>query len=270
MKLVGETALVTGGASGIGKAIAAALLEQGANVAVIDKDAETSEQARAELEQAHDARDRLVWKVGTVTSAADVDDVLDAAAEAFGGVEMLVNNAGTASLALIVDTSEEDWDLIVDTCLKGTFLCTRAFAQRAIAAGAPGAIVNIASLNAVAATDGLGHYCAAKAGVVQFSQVAAGELGRYGIRVNAIGPGTTRTPLGVGFTVGRMGDEFLDRILIGPDKRHQEASDIADVTLFLLSDAAQRVTGHFIPVDGGQHVRGLHSYWDVAKEQGLV
>lgn len=270
MEFAGRTALVTGGASGIGKAITEALLAQGANVAVIDKDPATSDQARAELEQAHDAKDRLVWRIGTVTSAADVDAVFDDAVAAFGGVQMLVNNAGTASLSLVAETTEEDWDLIVDTCLKGTFLCTRAFARRAIAAGDRGGIVNIASLNAVAATDGLGHYCAAKAGVMQFTAVCAGELGRHGIRVNSIGPGTTRTPLGVGFTVGTMGDEFLDRILIGPDKRHQEASDIADVAMFLLSDAAQRITGHFVPVDGGQHVRGLHSYWDVAKEQGLV
>ncbi|MFC7657166.1 SDR family oxidoreductase [Pseudonocardia benzenivorans] len=94
-------------------------------------------------------------------------------------------------------------------------------------------------------------------------------MGRHGIRVNAIGPGTVNTPLGAGFTVGRIGQEFLDRTLVSPP-RHQEASDIADVALFLMSPAAQRVTGHVIPVDGGQHVRGLHSYWDVAEAQGLV
>ncbi|MCZ4552457.1 SDR family NAD(P)-dependent oxidoreductase [Gordonia rubripertincta] len=269
MQFNGETALVTGGASGIGKEIVTQLLERDIRVAVLDIDAETGDLTRRDLEAKYGA-DRLSWTVGTVELEKDVDLAFAAAENKFGAVQMLVNDAGTAALSLIVDTSVEQWDKIVDTCLKGTFLCSRAFAQRLIAKDLPGAIVNISSLNAVAATDGLGHYCAAKAGINQFTQVCAGEFGRYGIRANAIGPGTTRTPLGEGFTVGQMGQEFLDRVLVGPEVRHQEASDIADVALFLLSDAAQRVTGHFIPVDGGQHVRGLHSYWDVAKAQGLV
>ncbi|WP_346055527.1 SDR family oxidoreductase [Amycolatopsis dongchuanensis] len=261
----GQTALVTGGGSGIGKAITGALLDRGANVVVLEISPENIKAADAEL----DGRDRLAWSTGSVAVAADVDAAFALAAQRFGTVHHLVNNAGTALLSLVQDCSEEEWDLIVDTVLKGTFLCTRAFARQAIDGGAGGSIVNISSLNAVAATDGLGHYCAAKAGVMQFTQVCAGELGRYGIRVNSIGPGTVNTPLGAGFTVGRIGQEFLDRTLVTP-LRHQEASDIADVALFLMSPAAQRITGHFVPVDGGQHVRGLHSYWDVAEAQGLV
>ncbi|MGD9988510.1 SDR family NAD(P)-dependent oxidoreductase [Pseudonocardia sp.] len=261
----GRTALVTGGGSGIGKAITAALLDKGTNVVVLEISPENAEAAAAELA----GGDRLTFVAGSVCVRADVEEAFRVAAERYGTVHHLVNNAGTASLSLIQDTSEEEWDLIVDTLLKGTFLCTQAFARQAVEAGAGGTIVNISSLNAVAATDGLGHYCAAKAGVMQFTQVSAGELGRHGIRVNAIGPGTVNTPLGAGFTVGRIGQEFLDRTLVSPP-RHQEASDIADVAMFLMSPAAQRVTGHFIPVDGGQHVRGLHSYWDVAEAQGLV
>ncbi|GAA3222307.1 3-oxoacyl-ACP reductase FabG [Pseudonocardia petroleophila] len=263
--LSGQTAFVTGAGSGIGKGIAAALLERGANVVSLEIEPANIEAAGEEL----GGGDRLAWHEGSVAVAADVEAAFALAAERFGTVHHLVNNAGTASLSLVVDTSEDDWDLIVDTCLKGTFLCTRAFARQAIAAGSGGAIVNIASLNAVAATDGLGHYCAAKAGIMQFTQVCAGELGRHGIRANSIGPGTVNTPLGAGFTVGRIGQEFLDRTLVAPP-RHQEPSDIADVALFLLSPAAGRITGHFVPVDGGQHVRGLHSYWDVAEAQGLV
>lgn len=266
MDLSGRTAFVTGGGSGIGKAIAAALLDRGANVVVLEIEPANIKAAAAELA----GGDRLAWHEGSVAVAADVEAAFALAAERFGTVHHLVNNAGTASLSLVQDMSEEDWDLIVDTCLKGTFLCTRAFARQAVAAGEGGSVVNIASLNAVAATDGLGHYCAAKAGVMQFTQVCAGELGRHGIRVNSIGPGTVRTPLGEGFTVGQIGQEFLDRTLVGPEPRHQEATDIADVALFLMSPAAGRITGHFVPVDGGQHVRGLHSYWDVAEEQGLV
>ncbi|MBD0863842.1 SDR family oxidoreductase [Gordonia sp. zg691] len=261
----GRTALVTGGGSGIGKAITASLLDAGANVVVLEKSGDNIETAAAELGHS----DRLAWHEGSVASKADVRAAFALAHNTFGTVHHLVNNAGTASLSLIRDCSEEEWDLIVDTLLKGTFLCTQAFADQAITAGEGGSIVNISSLNAIAATDGLGHYCAAKAGVLQFTKVSAGELGRHGIRVNSIGPGTVDTPLGAGFTVGQIGQEFLDRTLISPP-RHQHASDIADIAMFLMSAQAARVTGHFIPVDGGQHVRGLHSYWDVAEAQGLV
>jgi NAD(P)-dependent dehydrogenase (short-subunit alcohol dehydrogenase family) len=265
MDLSGQTALVTGAGSGIGKGIAAALLERGANVVGLEIEPANTKTADEELA----GGERLAWSEGSVAVAADVEAAFDLAESRFGTVDHLVNNAGTASLSLVVDTSEDDWDLIVDTCLKGTFLCTRAFARRAMAAGRGGTVVNISSLNAIAATDGLGHYCAAKAGVMNFTKVCAGELGRHGIRVNAIGPGTVNTPLGAGFTVGQIGQEFLDRTLVGPP-RHQEPSDIADVALFLMSPTAGRITGHFIPVDGGQHVRGLHSYWDVAEAQGIV
>lgn len=268
--LIGTAAVVTGGASGIGKAITAELLRRGANVAVIDINPETSATAEKELGELATSGNVLVWQVGDVASAADVAATFDLANDTFGVVDMLVNNAGTATMSLVVDTSEEEWDLIVGGLLKGTFLATREFGRRLIPTGRGGAIVNISSLNAVAATDGLGHYCAAKAGVMQFTQVCAGEMGRYGIRANSIGPGTTRTPLGEGFLVGQIGQEFADRVLVGPEVRHNEATDIADVAMFLLSEQAQRITGHFIPVDGGQHVRGLHSYWDVAKAQGLV
>jgi 3-oxoacyl-[acyl-carrier protein] reductase len=264
-ELDGRTVLVTGGGSGIGKGITAALLARGANVVVLEIEPDNIKSASAEL----DGGDRLAWFEGSVSVAAEVDAAFTLAAERFGSVYHLVNNAGTASLSLVEDMAEEDWDLIVDTCLKGTFLCTRAFVRQVTEDGEARSIVNISSLNAIAATDGLGHYCAAKAGVMQFTQTCAGELGRRGIRVNAIGPGTVNTPLGAGFTVGQIGQEFLDRTLVSPP-RHQEPSDIADVALFLMSPAAQRITGHFIPVDGGQHVRGLHSYWDVAEAQGLV
>ncbi len=270
MRLVGTHALVTGGGRGIGKAITAELLDRGANVTVIDIEPDHIDAARAELDGASGGGERLVFSTGSVTSAADIDDAFALGQERFGPVEMLVNNAGTAAMSPIVDMTEEDWDGIVDTCMKGTFLCTRAYARQAIGKIEAGAIVNISSLNAIAATDGLGHYCAAKAGVSQFTKVTAGELGRHDIRANAIAPGTTRTPLSEGFTIGRMGEEFLARVVIGEEPRHTEPEDIANVTAFLLSDLSSRITGLTIPVDGGNHVRGLFSYWDVAVEEGIV
>lgn len=270
MELVGRNALVTGGGRGIGKAITADLLRRGATVTVLEIEPAHAAAAQDELAEASDGGARLAFSVGSVAEAADVEAAFALAHERFGPVEMLVNNAGTAAMAPVVDMTEEEWDGIVDTCMKGTFLCTRAYARQAIDAGVEGAIVNISSLNAIDATDGLGHYCAAKAGVSQFTKVCAGELGRHGIRVNAIAPGTTRTPLSEGFTIGRMGEEFLARVVIGKEPRHGEPQDIADAAAFLLSDLSGRITGVTIPVDGGTHVRGLFSYWDVAVQEGLV
>lgn len=270
MQLVGTHALVTGGGRGIGKAITAELLRRGVRVTVLEIEPDHVAVAERELAELSGDGERLAFCVGSVSVAADVEAAFALARERFGPVHMLVNNAGTAAMAPVVDMTEEDWDAIVDTCMKGTFLCTRAYARQAIDHGEGGAIVNISSLNAIAATDGLGHYCAAKAGVSQFTKVCAGELGRHDIRVNAIAPGTTRTPLSEGFTIGRMGEEFLRRVVIGAEPRHTEPQDIADVTAFLLSELAGRITGVTIPVDGGNHVRGLFSYWDVAVEEGIV
>jgi 3-oxoacyl-[acyl-carrier protein] reductase len=133
-----------------------------------------------------------------------------------------------------------------------------------------GRIVNISSLDAIAATDGLGHYCAAKAGVAQSTKVAAGELGRTASASTRSPRGTTRTPLSEGFTVGGMGEKFLAHTPLGLEARHGEPEDIARVAAFLLFDLSSRVTGHMIPVDGGNHVRGLFSYWDAAVEEGIV
>jgi 3-oxoacyl-[acyl-carrier protein] reductase len=270
MELVGSNALVTGGGRGIGKAITAELLRRGTTVTVLEIEPAHASQAQDELHDLAGGGSRLAFSVGSVTSADDVDAAFALAHERFGPVTLLVNNAGTADMAPVTDMTEEQWDLIVDTCMKGTFLCTRAYARQAIEHGGGGAIVNISSLNAIATTDGMGHYCAAKAGVSAFTKVCAGELGRHDIRVNAIAPGTTRTPLSEGFTVGRMGEAFLERVVIGREPRHGEPQDIADVAMFLLSGLSGRVTGLTIPVDGGNHLRGLFSYWDAAVEEGLV
>lgn len=267
MNLVGNNALVTGGGRGIGKSIAAELLRRGATVTCLELDPGHARDAEAELSE---ISEDIAFCVGDVREADAVDEAFALAHERFGTVQMLVNNAGTADMAPVYDMTEEQWDTIVDTCMKGTFLGTRAYARQLKDTGEPGAIVNISSLNAIAVTDGMGHYCAAKAGVAAFTATTAGELGRFGIRVNAIGPGTTNTPLAEGFTVGAMGQAFLDRVVIGPEPRHGEPQDIANVTMFLLSDLASRMTGLLLPVDGGNHIRGLFSYWDAAKEEGLV
>ena len=262
MELVGDIAMVTGAGQGIGRAIAAKLLEHGAHVVAFDINPEGAEKAHAELSQMSPTRN-LVTVVGSVTSAVDVQTAFDRAERELGGpVQMLVNNAGVAVLSLVAETSEADWDLVLGVNLKGTFLCSREFSRRLIHTGIGGGVVNISSLHSEAATNGLGHYCAAKAGVAQLTKVCAAEWGRFGIRANAIAPGAIRTTATEisGLLSGKMGKELVERTPLG---RIGETRDIAHVASFLLSNEAYWITGVTLPVDGGQHIRGPHSYWDV-------
>jgi 3-oxoacyl-[acyl-carrier protein] reductase len=261
--LDGKTVFITGGASGMGKNIAAGVLEKGGQVVILDISEDNIAVATKDLGE----EDRVAFYHGSVERKSDVAAAFALAAERFGTVHHLVNCAGAGDLSLVMDTPEENWDWVVDVCLKGTFLCTQAFARQAIHDGAGRTIVNISSLNAVASADGMAAYCAAKAGVRSLGEVYAGELGKYGIRVNTIGPGSTNTPMGPQDTP--MMPEFVDRTLIHP-RRLQEASDIADVAFWLMSPASQRITGHFIAVDGGNHVRGLFSYWDKMADAGWM
>jgi 3-oxoacyl-[acyl-carrier protein] reductase len=155
MGLVGDSAIVTGGAQGIGLGIAGALIERGASVLLFDLNQDAVAEAAAGLPGG-----KAAGFAGSVTSSDDWAAAFDAAAERFGPVSILANNAGWASMALIADLDEDDWDQCMDVCAKGTFLGTREFARRAGEDGG-GAVVNTSSLNAEAATDGIAHYCAA-------------------------------------------------------------------------------------------------------------
>jgi 3-oxoacyl-[acyl-carrier protein] reductase len=259
MELVGTSAVVTGGAQGIGFGIAQRLARHGAGVVLFDRNEDGARAAADGLDS------RAIGVGGSVVSADDVERALDAAAEAFGTPQILVNNAGVGFMTPVVDTPESDWDAVFDVCAKGTFLCTKAFARRLRDGGLPGAIVNVSSINAFAASDGIGHYAAAKAAVSQFTKVAAAELAPLRIRVNAVAPGLTRTPMAEGgFLSGRMLEEFLAHTPLG---RPGEPDDVAKVVAFLCSDYAGWVTGVTLPVDGGAHIRGLHNYWAVAHEE---
>jgi glucose 1-dehydrogenase len=259
MELVGQSALVTGGAQGIGLGIAKRLHAHGAGVVLFDRNADAVAVAAASI------GDRALGVAGSVTSAEDIENALDVATKAFGTTAILVNNAGVGFMTPILDTPEDDWQAVFDVCAKGTFLCTKAFGRRAVAAELPAAIVNISSLNAFAASDGIAHYASAKAAVSQFTKVAAAEFAPFGIRVNAVAPGLTRTPMAEGgFLSGRMFEEFLAHTPMG---RAGEPDDIAKVVTFLCSDYAGWVTGVTLSVDGGTHIRGLHNYWAVAQEE---
>jgi 3-oxoacyl-[acyl-carrier protein] reductase len=252
VKLAGGSAIVTGGAQGIGRGVAQALVENGAGVVLLDLNGELAEEAARALGE------RALAHTGSVTSADDVEAAFAAAEQAFGPPSILVNNAGNARASLIADCEESQWDETLGIHLKGTFLCTRAFARRARADGGGGAIVNLSSINHGHASEGTADYSAAKAGISQFTKIAALELAQYGVRVNAVAPGGTNTPMAERHAA--MRDEFVARTPLG---RFGEVDDIAKAVLFLVSDQAAWITGITLPVDGGLHLRGLHNFHDV-------
>ena len=265
MQLVSDTAIVTGGAQGIGRGITEELLDQKTSVVIADINQERAKETATELNDEFEAETVAIHC--DVTDTESVQSMMNGAVDHFGTVGMLINNAGAAQIARTWEMPEEEWHQTIDVCLNGPFHCTKTVLNHMLEQSIEGSIVNISSLNYTAATDGLPHYSAAKAGVSQFTKVVAAEMGRYGIRINAVAPGSTRTPMTEenGLLEGKIGEEFLDRTPLG---RMGEPEDIATVVAFLLSDDAQWVTGETICVDGGQHIRGLHSYWDVLDEMG--
>lgn len=261
-KLSGRTGLVTGAGQGIGAAIARELVLEGANVVVFDMNAEPASSLVEELNKL-DSDAEAISVTGSVTDADAVTQAFDAGNSAFGTVDLLVNNAGTAGLSLIVDTEESSWDRTVEVVLKGTFLVSKEFGRRLIAAEAPGAVVNVSSLNWQATSEGIGSYSAAKSGVVQLTNTLALEWGPHRIRANSIAPGSIETPMLESILTDRMRHEFLIRT---PLERLGNGEDIAMVVSFLLSEEARWVNGATVPVDGGQHIRLLQSYWHVLTE----
>lgn len=261
-KLSGRTGLVTGAGQGIGAAIARKIIRDGANVVIFDMNAEPATSLTEEL-NALASEAGAVSVTGSVTDADDIAKAFDAGRSAFGEVDLLINNAGTSGLSLVVDTEEPSWDRIVDVVLKGTFLVSKEFGRRLIAADAPGAVVNVSSLNWQAPSEGIAAYSAAKAGVVQLTNSLALEWGPHRIRANSIAPGSTETPMLDSILTDRMRHEFLTRT---PLARLGNGEDIAMVVSFLLSEEARWVTGATVPVDGGQHIRLLQSYWHMMND----
>ncbi|PVZ05782.1 SDR family NAD(P)-dependent oxidoreductase [Actinomycetospora cinnamomea] len=233
-----KVALVTGGASGIGAAIGARLVAEGAHVVLLDVDADgLGRQQAAET------------IVADVTDSAQVRDAVERTVERFGRLDNAFNVAGSARFGTVVDGDEEDWAWTVDLVLRGVYLSTRHEA-RVMQPGA--SIVNISSLNAHVPLYGASSYAAAKAGVEMFTKNAALELGDRGIRVNAILPGLIRTPLTAGFMDGGpIEKDFLQRIVAA---RAGEPDEIAGPALFLAGDEASYVNGTSLVVDGGWEI----------------
>ena len=243
--LDGRVVLVTGGGSGIGRAIAGRCAAEGAAVVIGDRDSAGAGESRRQIEA---AGGRALAIEMDVTRAVDTQRVCDATVQAFGSLDVLVNNAAVGGGDDILATDEDEWDRVVAIVLKSVFLCSRAALPRMLEQGR-GAIVNIASVNGLT---GLGEeaYSAAKAGVINLTQNLAVRYGSRGVRTNVICPGTVRTPIW-GARVARQPDVF-DRLGEWyPVGRVGEPSDIASAAVFLASDEAAFATGAHFFVDGG-------------------
>ncbi len=256
LDLSGKTAIVTGGAVGIGFGIARRLAEAGANVLIADVNAENAEKAKRELLAAGFKAEATRTDV---TNEVEVQAMVVAAVAAFGGVDILVNNAGIYPSILVMNMTAADFENVLTVNLKSVFLCTKAVAKQMIAQGRGGRIVNITSIDALhPSSAGLAHYDASKHGVWGFTKNVALELAPDNIWVNAVAPGGVVTPgatamqknaqVPTGVDPQKMMESFLARI---PMKRMGEPDDIGKAVLFLASEMSSYMTGSQIVVDGG-------------------
>ena len=233
--LEGRTALVTGGSRGIGQAIAAELANAGAQVVI---------GFRSGAEEA----EKVAGEIGGAAVQADVSDPEEAKrlVDEAGDVEILVNNAGVTRDGLLARMSDEDWDVVIDTNLRGTFNTCRAV-TRGMMKRRSGAIVNVSSIVGVHGNPGQTNYSASKAGIIGFTKALARELGSRGVRANVVAPGYISTRL-----TNELPDELKSAMLANtPLGRFGDPEDVAGAVRFLCSDAAAFVTGEVLLVDGG-------------------
>ncbi|HEY0639352.1 MAG TPA: 3-oxoacyl-ACP reductase FabG [Pseudonocardiaceae bacterium] len=243
--LDGRTAVITGGARGIGLAIARLMVEHGASVVLGDLDRDAAEAAAGSL-----GAGVASAAVCDVTSATEVDALLEHAVSRFGRLDIMVNNAGITRDATMRKMTEEDFDLVLAVHLKGTWLGTRAAAGVLRSQGGGGAIVNISSISGKVGMAGQTNYSAAKAGIVGLTKAAAKELAYHGIRVNAVQPGLIRTAM----TEALREDIWASKVAEIPLGRAGEPSEVAGAVLFLASDLSSYITGTVTEVTGGRHI----------------
>jgi len=242
MNLSGKVAIVTGSSRGIGKAIALKLADAGASVVVTGhiEDAEpVAKEIRAKGRQSLAVR-------ASVTSAADIEKLVEATLSTFGRVDILVNNAGITRDQLVLKMSEDDWNAVLDTNLKSVFLCTRAV-LRPMLKQRWGRIINISSVIGLIGNPGQANYAASKAGIIGFTRTIAKEVGSRGITANVIAPGFIETRMTQAMNQAQR-QELMKRIPLGSLGTPE---DVAEAAAFLASDGARYITGQVLGVDGG-------------------
>ena len=250
MRLNGKIALVTGSANGIGRAIASALAREGAHVVINDIPSQRERANEISEEIKGIGRESMVF-LADVSSTQEVNQMAEAVLEKFGRLDILVNNAGFPRVSKVIEMTDEQWDAVINTCLRGTFLCSRAFLRTMIHQRS-GKILNLASNMAFAVFPGFAQYSAAKAGIVAFTKVLALEVAEYNVNVNAIAPGFTGTE----GALSRSPQDHIDRMKKqNPFGRIGRPEDHLGAVLLLVSDEGSYITGETILVTGGLTMR---------------
>ena len=240
MKLANKVALITGAGQGMGRAIAQCFARAGARVVVADIN------LQAAMQTIEGLGDQALAVACNVADSASVAAAMELIEARFGGLDLLVNNAGVGSVDAFVDTPDEHWQRVIGVNLTGTFLCSREGVRLMQKHGRRGAVINISSTAAMTG-EGPSHYCAAKAGVMGLTRSMARELAASGIRVNTLVPGPTNTPM-----MADIPDDWMQSMLKAiPLGRMGETDEIARAAVFLASDDASFITGQNLAVNGG-------------------
>ena len=244
MQLKGKTAVVTGGSRGIGRAIALELASCGANVVVnYTRNSKAADEVVAEIEAMGSSG--MAVKAD-VSIASEVENLVNEVLKTFGSIDILVNNAGITRDNLIIRMTEKEFDEVINTNLKGAFICTKAV-SRVMIKQKSGKIINVSSVVGIVGNAGQSNYAAAKAGLIGFTKSMAKELAKRGINVNAVAPGFIQTDM-TSVLPDNVKEEFLKSI---PLMRIGKPEDIANTVLFLASEYSDYITGQVINIDGG-------------------
>lgn len=243
--LEGKTAIITGGAAGIGYATAEFFAKKGVNLVLADLNPMVDEKAKG-------LSDKAIGVAGDATNAEYRSKVLKKAVDIFGQVDILVNCAGIVALEKAELISEADWDKTMNVNLKASFMMAQMMGKYFIDNQINGCIVNMASQAGVIALDKHVAYCASKGAIIAMTKVMAYEWGQYGIRVNAVSPTVVLTELGHKAWDGPVGDAFKEEM---PSRRFAEPDEIAGAIAFLCSGAAGMITGHNLLIDGGYTIK---------------
>ena len=244
--LAGRAVIVTGGSRGLGAAIAALMAEHGAGVLVSGRDADRVQTAVKAMEG---LGGRVVGLAADAAKREDVDRLVDAARQEFGRLDVVVNNAGITSDALLVRMKDDDWDRVMDVNLRGAFLLTRA-AAKVMMRQKSGRVINIASAAGAMGNAGQANYSAAKAGLIGLTKASARELAHWGILVNAVAPGLIETDMSAAIPEAAR-KAFLAQV---PAGRIGTAREVAEVVGFLAGDGASYITGQVFHVNGGLYM----------------